>query len=80
NTKNIFAAALMAMTVVTFANANSVDEKIKNVVAVNTLPANVPAIETPAPQVAKNTIEINKYNAGQKAAIVELNLKGNTTK
>ncbi|REA56611.1 hypothetical protein DSL64_26165 [Dyadobacter luteus] len=74
NTKNIFAAALMAMTVVTFANA--ADEKAKTAVVVNTLPANVPALETPAPQVAKNTTEINnKYNANQKAAIVELTFK-----
>lgn len=73
NTKNIFAAALMAMTVVTSANAS--DEKAKTTVVVNTLPANVPALETPAPQVTKNTTEINKYNANQKAAIVELTFK-----
>jgi hypothetical protein len=80
NTKNIFAAALMAMTVVTFANANNNDEKIKSFGVVNTLPANVPVLDTPAPQPEKNTIEINKHNATQKATIVGLQLKSQSAK
>jgi len=85
NAKNIIAAAMMAMTIATYANANTninttVEEKSKVTAAINTLPASLPVLESPAPQVVKSSNDTNKQNAVQKAAIVELQLKSQSTK
>ena len=85
NAKNIIAAAMMAMTIATYANANTninttVEEKSKVTAAINTLPASLPVLESPAPQVVKSSNDTNKQNAHQKAAIVGLELKSTSTK
>lgn len=83
NTKNILVAAMIAMTITTYANATSnivVNEDKATVSAIGkSLPESVPAIETPAPQ--KATVSVNqKYSAPQKANIVELKLKSDSSK
>ena len=82
NTKNIFAAALMALTFVTYANANTtaytVEEKVKVSGLSKALPTSLPVLESPAPQKAKNSIDTNNHSASQKAAIVGLQLKSTT--
>ncbi|MCE7038776.1 hypothetical protein [Dyadobacter sp. CY312] len=85
NAKNMIAAAMMVLTIATYANANttintSVEEKGKVSVLTNTLPATLPVLETPAPQVVKSSNDTNKQNAVQKAAIVELQLKSQSAK
>lgn len=84
NAKNIIAVVLMAMTIATYANAtninSTVDEKAKASVTVYTLPATPEFIESPAPQAEKKSISTNKQNAVQKAAIVGLQLKSQSTK
>jgi hypothetical protein len=82
NTKNLFVAALMAMTLTTYANANTtaytVEEKVKVSGLNKALPASLPALDSPAPQKAKNSVDTNNHSATQKAAIVGLQLKSTT--
>ena len=91
NAKNVIVAAMMAMTIATYANANavnktsvhivaSVEEKVKVISANKALPASIPALESPAPVVVKNVNDTNKHNPLQKAAIVGLQLKSNSAK
>ncbi|WAC13722.1 hypothetical protein [Dyadobacter pollutisoli] len=84
NAKNMLVVALMAITSAAYANTNNstykVEEKVKVAVLNNALPAALPVLETPAPQNAKATNDTNKHSATQKAAIVGLQLKSNTTK
>jgi hypothetical protein len=83
NTKNILAAAMIAMTITTYANAtsnNAVNEDKATVSAIGkALPETVPALETPAPQKA-NVTRNASYSAPQKANIVELKLKSDSGK
>jgi len=86
NTKNLIAAAMMAMTIATYANANnsvnniSVEDKT-TVTGVNkVLPANIPTLESPAPQIVKVSADNNKQSAAQKATIVGLKLKSVSSK
>ena len=58
----------------------SVEEKVKVSIANRVLPASLPVLESPAPVAQKNVNDTNKHNAQQKAAIVGLSLKSNTTK
>lgn len=71
--KNSITTFICAMALTTsFAFANTED---KSTAAVkNSLPASVPAVETPAPQREKSTIEYNKYTPAQKASIIELKI------
>jgi len=84
NTKNLLVVAMMAITFTTFANAsNSVytnEEKVKVTALNNSLPASLPVLDSPAPLKAHNSVDTNKHSATQKAAIVGLSLKSNTTK
>ena len=91
NAKNVIVGAMMAMTIATYANANtlnktsvhilaSVEEKGKVSGVNKVLPVSLPVLETPAPNAAKVSTDTNKQNANQKAAIVGLQLKSNTTK
>jgi hypothetical protein len=83
NTKNILAAAMIAMTITTYANATSnivVNEDKAIVSAIGkSLPESVPAMETPAPQKV-NAAQNKNYTAPQKANIVELKLKSDSKK
>jgi hypothetical protein len=83
NTINILAAAMIAMTITTYANATSNNTVNEDKATVSTigkaLPESVPAIETPAPQKA-NVAQNARYSAPQKANIVELKLKGDSKK
>jgi len=78
NTINILAGALIAMTISTYASANTEDKAI--VSSINkSLPVSVTVLETPAPQnvtVAKS----QNLTAAQKASIVELKLKSDSKK
>lgn len=83
NTKNILAAAMIAMTITSYANATSnivVNEDKATVATIGkALPESGPALETPAPQ--KATVSKNdNYTAPQKANIVELKLKSDSKK
>ena len=91
NAKNVIVGALMVMTIATYANANtlnttsvhifaSAEEKIKTSSANSVLPASLPVLDSPAPLAEKNVTDANKYNAEQKAALVELKLKSNSAK
>lgn len=86
NTKSMIAAAMMAMTIATYANASNsvntiaVEDKATVSGANKALPVSIPALESPAPQVAKINAEINKQSAAQKATIVGLKLKSISTK
>lgn len=91
NAKNIIVGAMIAMTISTYTNASnsnnasahilaSAEEKGKVLSAGKFLPASLPVLESPAPQIVKNSTDTNKHNANQKAAIVGLQLKSNTTK
>ncbi|WP_138475340.1 hypothetical protein [Dyadobacter bucti] len=86
NAKNILVGAMMAMTIATYANANTsahiltVEEKVKLNVLNKALPASAPVLESPAPQRDKATSDINKHSATQKAAIVGLQLSSSATK
>jgi len=83
NTKNILVAAMIAMTITTYANATStivMNEDKATVSAIGkSLPESVPAMETPAPQKA-NVAQNKNYTAPQKANIVELKLKSDSKK
>ncbi|GLU51662.1 hypothetical protein [Dyadobacter frigoris] len=83
NTKNILAAAMIAMTITTYANATSTIVVNEDKATVSTigkaLPESVPTLETPAPQKAIVTKNDN-YTAPQKANIVELKLKSDSKK
>lgn len=82
NTRNMLVAALMAMTIATYANANNsaytLEEKVKVTGLSKALPASLPVLESPAPQKAKNSVDTNNHSATQKAAIVGLQLKSTT--
>jgi len=91
NAKNVIVGAMMAMTIATYANANTlnntsvhisatVEEKAKVISVYKVLPVSLPVLETPAPQVAKISNDTNKQSAHQKAAIVGLELKSTSTK
>jgi len=86
NTKSMIAAAMMAMTIATYANANNsvhtiaVEDKATVSVLNKALPSNIPALESPAPQNAKVNADINNQSAAQKATIVGLKLKSISTK
>jgi len=91
NAKNVIVAAMMVMTLATYANATtvnknsahilaSVEEKVKISNVNKVLPASLPALEGPAPMVVKNSNGTNKHNPLQKAAIVGLQLKSNSAK
>jgi hypothetical protein len=86
NAKNILVGAMVAMTIATYANANTsahiltVEEKVKVDVLNKTLPTAAPALESPAPQREKATSDVNKHSATQKAAIVGLQLTSSATK
>ncbi len=84
NAKNIIAVVCMAITLVTYTSANAnnttADEKAKVSNTINTLPETLPVLDTPAPQAEKKSIGTNKQNAEQKAAIVGLKLKSQSTK
>ena len=64
----------MALTT-TIAFGNHIEDKAAGDVK-KSLPASVPAMESPAPEKTKSTSDYNKYSPSQKAAIVELKLKG----
>ncbi|MCE7041716.1 hypothetical protein [Dyadobacter sp. CY312] len=66
----IFVFAFALSTTISF--GNNADEKA-TVSSVKSLPASLPAIETPAPQRTKPTAA-QKYSPAQKAAITELKL------
>lgn len=79
NAKNLLALALVALTSAAYANVNStytVEEKIKVAVVSNALPVSAPVLDTPAPQNEKLTTAANNRSAAQKAALVDLQLKG----
>ncbi|WP_254411143.1 hypothetical protein [Dyadobacter diqingensis] len=78
NTMNILAGAMIAMTISTYATANTEDKAI--VSSINkSLPVSVTVLETPAPQKATVT-KTQNYTAPQKASIVELKLKSDSKK
>jgi len=85
NTKSIIAAAMMAMTIATYASANnsvnniSVEDKATVSVLNKALPASIPTLESPAPA-AKINADNNKQSAAQKATIVGLKLKSISAK
>jgi hypothetical protein len=85
NTKTMIAAAMMAMTITTFASANnsvntiSVEDKATVSILNKALPASIPTLETPAPA-AKVKAESNNQSATQKATIVGLKLKSISAK
>lgn len=71
NTITTFICAMALSTTLAFADHT----EDKSTAAIrNSLPASVPAIETPAPQHLKSAQEYNKYSALQKASIVELKI------
>ncbi|GGB86343.1 hypothetical protein [Dyadobacter sediminis] len=86
NTKSMIAAAMMAMTIATYASArNSVntialEDKATVYGANKALPASIPALESPAPQAVKVNADNNKQSAAQKATIVGLQLKSISAK
>ncbi|NIJ53742.1 hypothetical protein [Dyadobacter arcticus] len=84
NTKSMIVAAMMAMTIATYANAGNstykVEEKVRVSVLNKALPVSLPVLESPAPQTAKLTVDTNKHSAAQKAAIVGLQMKSVSTK
>ena len=88
NAKNLIVAAMMVLTIATYANANNLnnnisarlEEKVKVAGVKNVLPAALPVLETPAPHAVKNVTDTNKLSAEQRAAIVELQLKSNSAK
>jgi hypothetical protein len=78
NTMNILAGAMIAMTISTYATANTEDKAI--VSSINkSLPVSVTVLETPAPEKASVT-KTQNYTAPQKASIVELKLKSDSKK
>lgn len=78
NTMNILAGAMIAMTISTYATANTEDKAI--VSSINkSLPVSVTVLETPAPEKATVT-KTQNYTAPQKASIVELKLKSDSKK
>ena len=71
--KNSITTFIRAMALTTsFAFANTEDKSTAS--AKNSLPASVPAVETPAPQREKTTTDYNKYTPAQKASIVGLKI------
>ncbi|MCE6987743.1 hypothetical protein [Dyadobacter sp. CY323] len=84
NAKTMIATAMMAMTIATYASANNStytsEEKVRISVINKSLPAALPVLESPAPQVVRNTVDTNKHTAAQKAAIVGLQLKSISAK
>jgi hypothetical protein len=84
NTKTMIVAAMMAMTIATYASAENstykVEEKARITVMDKALPASLPVLESPAPQSEKLTVDTNKHSAAQKAAIVGLQLKSASAK
>ena len=70
----MIAVALMAMTIATGANAAN-EEKSKGSLINKVLPANVPALDGPAPQRVNLSVEPAQKTAIQKANLVELKLK-----
>lgn len=78
NTMNILAGAMIAMTISTYATANTEEKAM--VSSVNkSLPVLVTVMETPAPQKA-TVSKTQQYTAPQKASIVELKLKSDSKK
>jgi hypothetical protein len=78
NTMNILAGAMIAMTISTYAIANTEEKAM--VSSVNkSLPVLVTVMETPAPQKA-TVSKTQQYTAPQKASIVELKLKSDSKK
>jgi hypothetical protein len=74
NTISMFAFALVLFSTPTFATGSEEKGKVD---VKNTLPVNLPAIESPAPE--KKDTAVKKpvqYTPEQKAAIVELTLTG----
>ena len=69
-----------AIVGLSFRKAASVEEKVKVSLASKVLPASLPVLESPAPVAVKIVNDTNKHSAQQKAAIVGLSLKSNTTK
>jgi len=70
NSITTFICAMALSTSLVFANTED-----KTTAAVkNSLPASIPALESPAPQRTATTVNTNKYTPAQKAAIVELKL------
>jgi hypothetical protein len=84
NAKTMIAAAMMVMSIATYANANNstytFEEKGRLAILDKALPASVPVLDSPAPQKEKLTVDTNNHNAAQKAAIVGLQLKSNSAK
>ncbi|CAG5068741.1 hypothetical protein DYBT9623_01473 [Dyadobacter sp. CECT 9623] len=84
NAKTMIATAMMVMSIATYANANNTtytfEEKTRVAVLDKALPASLPVLDSPAPQKDKLTVDTNKHNADQKAAIVGLQLKGSSAK
>ena len=78
NTINILAGAMIAMTIFTTANANTEDKAIVSNVN-KSLPVSVTGLETPAPQ-KEAVAKTQNYTAPQKANIVELKLKSDSSK
>ncbi|MDQ6476838.1 hypothetical protein [Dyadobacter sp. LHD-138] len=78
NTINILAGAMIAMTISTYATANTEEKVIVSSVN-NSLPVSVKPLETPAPQKVTVT-KAQNYTAPQKASIVELKLKSDSNK
>jgi hypothetical protein len=74
NAKQMIVVALMAMTIAAGANASN-EEKSKGSLINKALPANIPALEGPAPQRVNSSIESTQKTAIQKANLVELKLK-----
>ncbi|MEO6286156.1 MAG: hypothetical protein ABIN80_24360 [Dyadobacter sp.] len=69
NSITSFVCAMALSTSLVF--GNHIDDKAKMSAKIS-LPATTPALETPAPQIAKTENNFNKYTPAQKAAIVEL--------
>ena len=84
NTKTMIVTALIGLSIAASANANSftynVEEKGRVAILDKALPASLPALESPAPQKERLSVDTNNHTAAQKAAIVGLQLKSAANK
>jgi len=77
---NLSASQKAAIVGLSFGKSVSFEEKAKVSGANKVLPVSAPVLDSPAPAAVKNVNDTNKHSALQKAAIVGLQLKSNTTK
>lgn len=75
--KSIIAVAALSLSIV-FTAAAEGNVKVVNMNKV--LPDSAPALETPAPEKAKPSVDSKKYSPQQKMSIVELKVSGNDKK